>query len=240
MRTAKSRLYPAWLGATTALAALVSCVATRTAAAEEHTVIDPSTITALPTADTRKPAPSPDDAPPIQPHKRGVVLQPSLGAMGFVGQFRKVAPPAPELRLQAGYEPLKPLMVFAEGNLFFTDTSNLQDAPKTHAFAAFGFGGGIRGTIHVTEPIAIFLEGNLGLMKADIAKSALANIGYKNAESLNLYFGGHLGVEWYQIDRHLALGLLGGVRDLTGWKRTIGASDTPLAWDGALSLRYTF
>ncbi len=210
------------------------------ARAEEHTVVDTSNLTTLPAADTSKPPAAPDDPPPVQPHKRGIVLQSALGAMGFVGQFRKVAPPAPELRLQAGYEPFKFLMVFGEGNLFFTDTSNLQNAPKTHAFAAFGFGAGLRGTVHITDPVAIFVEGNVGFAKADIAKSALANIGYKNAETLNLYFGGHLGVEWYQLDRHLALGLLGGVRDLTGFKKTVGASDTPLAWDGALSLRYTF
>jgi hypothetical protein len=210
------------------------------ARAEEHAVVDTSTLTTLPTADPNKPAPSPDDAPPVQPHKKGVVLESSLGAMGFVGQFRKVAPPAPWLKLQGGYEIFNFLMVFAEGDLFFTDTSNAQNPPKTHAFVAYGFGGGLRGTVHVTERFALFLEGNGGLTKADIAKSALANIGYKNAESLNPYFGGHLGVEWYQLDRHLAIGLAGGVRDLTGFKRTIGGSDTPLAWDGALSLRYTF
>lgn len=203
-------------------------------------MIDTSNLTTLPAADVSKPPPSLDEPPPVQPHKNGLVLQSSLGTMGFVGQFRKVAPPSPWLKLQVGYEPFKILMVFAEGDLFFADTSNLQNPPKTHAFAAFGFGGGLRGTVHVTEPVAIFLEADVGLTKADIAKSALANIGYKNAESLNPYFGGHLGVEWYQIDRHLALGLAGGVRDLTGFKRTIGASDTPLVWDGALSLRYTF
>jgi hypothetical protein len=76
-------------------------------------------------------------------------------------------------------------------------------------------------------------------MKADIAKGALKNLGYKDAESLNLYFGGHLGAEYYMIDRHLALGVIGGARDLTGFKRQIG-NDTPLAWDGGVSLRYTF
>ena len=225
-----------------ALATLVLLVPTA-AHAEEHTVtdgVDTKNLTTLPTTDGSKPPPSPDEPPPIEPHKRGVVVQSSLGAMGFVGQFRKVAPPAPWLKLQAGYEPIKYVLLFGEGDLFFTDTSNLQDPPKTKAFAAFGFGGGVRGTLPITEHFSIFLEGDVGLTKADIAKSSLANIGFKNAESLNPYFGGHLGVEWYQIDRHLAIGLAGGVRDLTGFKKTIGVSDTPLTWDGALSLRYTF
>ena len=224
------------------MAAVTLSLFASVARAEEHAVeggIDTKNLTTLPTAD-QKPATSPDDPPPIEPHKKGVVLQSSLGAMGFVGQFRHVAPPAPWLKLQLGYEPIKYLMAFGEGDLFFTDTSQLQDPPKTKAFAAFGFGAGLRGTVPITEHFSIFLEGSVGLTKADIAKSALANIGYKNAESLNPYFGGHLGVEWYQLDRHLAIGLAGGVRDLTGFKKTIGTSDTPIAWDGALSLRYTF
>ena len=76
-------------------------------------------------------------------------------------------------------------------------------------------------------------------MKADVATNAFKILGFEDAESLGLYFGGRLGVEWYQIDRHLALGLNGGVRNPTNFKKTIG-SDLPLLWDAGVALRYTF
>jgi hypothetical protein len=41
------------------------------------------------------------------------------------------------------------------------------------------------------------------------------------------------------VDRHMALGLGVGVRDLLGFKQTFG-SDTPLALDATGALRYTF
>ena len=213
---------------------------TTTTTTTEHEVIDTSTLTTLPTAENAAQKRSVEDAPPPPPYKKGVVIETSLGVLDFLGQFRKVAPPAPWLHLHAGYEIFQWLMVFGEAELFFTDTSNAQNPPKTHTFPAFGFGGGVRGTYRVTPRVGIFLEGNVGVLEADIAKGALTNIGYKNAESFNPYIGGHVGAEWYQLDRHLGLAVLIGMRDLTGFKKQIGPSDTPLALDGGLALRYTF
>jgi hypothetical protein len=130
-------------------------------------------------------------------------------------------------------------MLFGEGELAFTDTSGTQDPPKTRAFPIFGFGGGPRLTVRFTDRFGVYLQGSLGAMKADIRTNALTIIGYKNAESLGLYFGGRLGLEWYQIDRHFALGVTSGLREATGFKRTVG-SDTPLAFDAGASIRYAF
>ena len=47
-------------------------------------------------------------------------------------------------------------------------------------------------------------------------------------------------MEWYQIDRHMALGLAGGLRDATGFAKTIGAADTGLMADASAAIRYTF
>lgn len=182
----------------------------------------------------------PPEAPPPAPHKKGLVLDSTLGALGFAGQFRKVAPPGPWLHTQLGYEIFRWLMVFGEGELSFTDTSNAQDQTKNRAFPIFGFGGGVRVTVHVTERVGIFLQGHGGFLKADVTKNALGLLGYKDAESLGLYYGGRLGVEWYQLDRHLALGLTGGSRLAQGFKSTGPKSDTPLLWEGGGSIRYTF
>jgi hypothetical protein len=182
---------------------------------------------------------APEEAPPPPPRHKGIVLDSSLGALGFLGEFRKVAPTAPWLHTSLGYELFQWLLLFGEADLAFTDTSVAQDPSKSRAFPIFGFGGGGRLTVHVTERVAVFGQGSFGLMKADVANNAFRVLGYKNAESLGLYAGGRLGVEWYQVDRHLALGFAIGVKDATNFGRTIG-SDTPLLWDAGISLRYTF
>jgi hypothetical protein len=174
------------------------------------------------------------------PHKKGLVLEGSLGAMSFLGQFRHVAPTAMWLHTQLGYEVLSWLMLFGEGELFFTDTSEAQDELKQTAFAVWGFGGGVRATIHATERVAIFLQGELGALKADVKKNTLGVLGFRDAESLNASFGFRLGVEWYQIDRHFALGLSTGLRDAQGFARNAAKSDTPLMWDASATIRYTF
>ena len=182
---------------------------------------------------------APAEAPPPPPYKKSIVLDSSIGALVFLGKFGKTAPPAPFLRVQLGYELFKWLMLFGEGELGFTDTSRSQDPPKTRAFPIFGFGGGARLTVRFTDRVGVYLQGGIGAMKADIRRRALEIIGFKDAEDLGLYLGGRLGVEWYQLDRHFALGLTAGLRDATNFKRTIGI-DTPLALDAGASIRYAF
>lgn len=182
----------------------------------------------------------PPEAPPPPPYKKTLVLDTSLGALFFVGRFGDVVQPAPWLRTQLGYEVLDWLMLFGEGELGFTDTSRAQPAPRTRAMPIFGFGGGVRGTVRFTRRFGAYLQASVGGMKADIRTNALAIIGYRNAESLDVYAAARLGVEWYQIDRHLALGLSAGVRHASGFQQVGAASDTPLAIDGAASVRYAF
>jgi hypothetical protein len=182
---------------------------------------------------------APAEAPPPPPYKKSLVVDSSVGALVFLGKFGKTAPPAPLLRMQLGYELFKWLMLLGEGELGFTDTSGSQDPPKTRAFPFFGFGGGARFTARFTDRFGVYLQGDIGAMKADIRRRALEIIGFKDAEDLGLYLGGRLGLEWYQLDRHFALGVTSGLRDATGFKRTIG-SDTPLAFDAGVSIRYAF
>ena len=134
-------------------------------------------------------------------------------------------------------------MVFGESELALTDTSEAQSESQSMAFPIFGFGGGLRGTLHITERVALFLQGDLGEMEAIVPQGSLAGLGFANAENFNLYFGGRIGVEWYQVDRHLALVAQGGFRDAQGFTKAqpfFPSSDTPLMWDAALGLRYTF
>jgi len=181
----------------------------------------------------------PPEAPPPPPYQKTVVLDSSVGAMGLLGEFGKISPPGPWLHTQLGYELLKFLMLFGEGELAFTDTSRKVDPPKTRAYAIFGFGGGVRLTIRFTDRFGVYLQGSVGLMKADVATNALGSYGFRGAESLDTYGCGRLGVEWYQIDRHFALGLNFGLRSAQGFAKRAG-NDSALMADGGASLRYAF
>lgn len=190
------------------------------------------TDTTLPTA--------PAEAPPPRPHKKGIVLEQTAGVLGFAGQFRHVAPPGYWMHMQLGYEIFNWLMVFGSGELAFTSTDVSQDASHSMAFPIYGFGGGLRATIHVTDRFAFFVQGEGGALTAYVPHDSLTILGFRDAEGLNGQFGGRLGLEWYMIDRHLALTAQGGVRDALGFEKVVGGADTPLMWDAALGLRYTF
>lgn len=181
----------------------------------------------------------PVEAPPPPPYQKAVVIDSSLGALVFLGRFGETAPPAPWIRTQVGYEIFRWLMVFGEGELGFTDTSGTQAPPRTRAFPLFGFGGGARFTVRFTERLGAYLQGSVGALKADIRRRALEIIGYRDAEDLGITFGARLGLEWYQLNRHFALGANAGLRNATGFAR-VGSSDTPLAFDAGASIRYAF
>jgi hypothetical protein len=182
----------------------------------------------------------PLEAPPPPPYKKTLVLDSSIGAMAFLGQFGNVAPPGPWLHTQLGYEVLSWLMVFGEGDLAFTDTSGSQAPPRTRGFPVFGFGGGARFTARFTPRFGLYGQASIGLMKADIRTNALGIIGFADAESLGVYAGGRIGLEWYQLDRHFALGVTAGIRHAGGFQRRGAGSDTPLVFDAGPSLRYAF
>ncbi len=197
------------------------------------------------TKDTKAPTPEdvaapPAEAPPAAPYKKTLVLDSTVGALGFLGEFRKVAPPAPWMHVQLGYELLRWLMVYGEGELAFTDTSNKQRPPQTRAFPMFGFGTGLRATVRFTERVGVYAQAGAGMIKADVPNRSLAILGFKDAEALDLYLGGRIGVEWYQIDRHFALGLSAGIRMAQGFEKFGPGTDNPLLLDGGASLRYAF
>jgi hypothetical protein len=183
---------------------------------------------------------APPEAPPPRPHKKGVVLEQTLGVLGFLGHFGQVAPPGFWMHMQLGYEIFNWLMVFGSGELAMTSTGVSQGPSTVMAFPIYGFGGGLRVTIHVTDRFAFFVEGEGGALTAYVPHDSLEILGYRDADGLNGQVGGRLGLEWYQIDRHLALTAQGGVRDALGFERVVGGADLPLMWDASGGLRYTF
>lgn len=229
---------------TVVVGALATMLVASNARAEEQTVsVDlekdrKAASPAEPSADANAPPP---EAPPPPPYKKTVVLDSAIGAIGFFGEFGKVAPPGPYFRTQLGYEVLKWLMLFGEGELAFTDTSVREAPPRTRAFSIFGGGGGARFTVRFGERFGVYAQASVGMLKADVGKNALGNLGFRDAESLDTYLAGRLGFEWYQLDRHFALGFTVAARLAQGFGITrVGTSDTPLLGDAAVSLRYAF
>jgi hypothetical protein len=180
------------------------------------------------------------EAPPPRERHKGLVLESTLGALGFAGQFRHVAPPAFWLHAQLGYEFLRWLMLFGEGELAFTDSGESQDASRSMAFSIWGFGGGARATLHATPRFAMFAQGQVDGLAANVPHNSLTVLGFRNAETLGASFGARVGAEWYQIDRHLALSAQVGARDAGGFAKVTSTSDTPIMWDAAMGIRYTF
>src|SRR5687768_11927046 len=131
---------------------------------------------------------SPLEVPPPPPRKKGVVLETSLGAMGFFGKLKNVSPTASMLHVQLGYEPFRWLMAFVAGDIAFTSTRYIE---PSRGYAIYGMGGGARVTARFSERVAGYVQGDLGLMET--SSDLLHSYGFYDAENWNVYFGGMLG-----------------------------------------------
>ncbi len=178
------------------------------------------------------------DAPPPPPRRHGWVLESSVGVLGHVGNLKNVSPAAPWFALRFGFEPLRWLMVFAETDLAIASTAYASRPPPPRSYALWSFGAGARLTLKPTERVGLYAQGSLGGGRA--TEDVLELYGYPNADRLGLYQSGELGVEWYQVNPHLALAVHGGVRHYPKALKRRRDDQPPLAWLGGVALRYTF
>ncbi len=148
------------------------------------------------------------------------------------------SPPASLLHVQLGYEPFRWLMVFGEAELGYTSTRYAPSPPSSRGYAIWALGAGLRATVKPTDRFGIYLQGDIGGMKAD--SDVLRTYGFREADLLNVYYGGMLGLEWYQIDPHLALATSAGIRRTTGFDGSRLVAEAARSWLGGVSLRYTF
>jgi len=174
------------------------------------------------------------EVPPPPPRKRGLVVETGIGMMGFVGKLKNISPTASLFHLQLGYEPFKWFMVFGEGDLGFTST-RYTTVPRGYAIYAVGAGG--RLTFALSDRVSVYGQVDFGMMEA--SNDELVSYGFADSDTLNGYFGGGGGLEWYQPDPHLALALNGGARKTQGFQRSV-PGDAALSWLGSVALRYTF
>ncbi len=176
------------------------------------------------------------DPPPLPPRRHGWVLEGSVGALGHLGNMRSVSPVAPWFRLQVGYEPFDWLMVFVEGDVALSSTSLAKTPPDTRSYALFGMGGGARLAWQPFSAVGFYLQGDAGM--ASITEDVLATYGYPDADRLQPYAGGSLGVEWFQLSPHYAIVLSGGARNYFQSFERINGNQPPWAWFSSVALRY--
>jgi hypothetical protein len=236
-------LYPGWvtqrLTAAVAALALVALPAIARAADPKEPEYDQAAIAAsleeAPGAG-KKPQKAGEalEVPPPPPRKKGVVLETGLGMMGFLGKLKNISPTASLFHLQLGYEPFKWFMVFGEGDLGFTST-RYTSVPR--GYAIYGAGAGGRITIGLSDRVSIYGQVDFGMMEA--STDDLVTYGFYDADSLNGYFGGGGGLEWYMPDPHMALAMNGGARKTQGFQRAV-PGDAALSWLASVALRYTF
>jgi hypothetical protein len=180
----------------------------------------------------------PPEAPPPPPRKQGLVLEGSVGALGQIGPLRQITPTAPWFHLQLGYELLAWLMVFGEADVAFATTAHANRPPEPRAYAYYGFGAGVRFTLRPSERVGIFAQASLGTARA--SEDVLHVYGFDDADELNTYYGGSLGLEWYQVNPHYALAVHGGLRNYDNGLARAGDGQTALAWTAGAAIRYAF
>lgn len=179
-----------------------------------------------------------EEAPPPPPRKKGFVLESSIGVLGHLGHLKNISPSAPWFGLRFGYEPLRWLMVFAEADLAVANTAYAHPPPPPRSYTFWNVGGGVRVTVKPTDRFGVYLQGSLGGGRT--TEDVLELYGYPHAEELGIYQSAALGLEWYQINPHLALALHGGVRNYPRTLKRERDSQPPMAWLSGLALRYCF
>ncbi len=185
-----------------------------------------------------RPSPAADEAPPAPPRHHGFVIETGVGALAHLGPLEHVTPLSPRFHVQVGYEPFKFLTVFGEGDLTFSTTSYARRPPPPRSYGLYGFGAGLRLTLAFIDRLGGYLEGSAGMARA--SEDVLEVYGFRHSTEFSLYFGGRLGLEWYPVNPHLAVGLWFGARSYAQGFERERSDQMPLALMSGLSLRYTF
>src|SRR5260221_719416 len=115
------------------------------------------------------------EVPPPPPRKSGVVVEGSIGAMGFLGKLKNISPTASTFHLQLGFEPFRWFMVFGEGDLGFTST---RYAAVARGYAIYGVGAGGRVTVGLSDRVSVYGQVDFGMMEA--SNDELGTYGFRD------------------------------------------------------------
>lgn len=182
--------------------------------------------------------PGPEEAPPPPPRRYGLTVESGVGAMSHLGPLSHITPTSPWFHLKVGFEPWRWLLLFAEADLSFSNTSYAHRPPPARTYRTYGFGGGVRGTLGLSERFGGYLEASAGI--AEVSSDVLEVYGYLQATKWKPYFGGQLGLDWYPVNPHFAVSVHCGVRSYQAGLRRERSSERALLALGGVALRYTF
>jgi hypothetical protein len=178
-----------------------------------------------------------EDEPLPAPRRHGLVVESGVGFVNHLGELKHITPVAPWFQLRVGFEVFPWLMPFIESDLSFATTAYASQPPPPRSFFQYGAGAGLRASFQVSDWLGVMVQGSLGFSLIS-EQNVLSIYGFPNADEPNPYFGGELGLEWYPVNPHLALGIRGGLRSYAGMAR---ASETaPFALVGSGQIRYAF
>jgi hypothetical protein len=180
-----------------------------------------------------------EEEPLPAPRRHGLVVESGLGFVSQIGSMKHIAPTAPDFQLRLGYEFLSWLMPFVEADVAFASTAYASEPPPPRSYYHYGAGAGLRFTIPIGRILALTAQGDLGFAQVS-EQNVLSVYGFPNANSPNLYLGGELGLEWYQVNPHLALGAHCGIRSYGAGLTRDRGGDPPIALLGGATLRYAF
>jgi hypothetical protein len=178
------------------------------------------------------------EAPPPPPRRHGLTVESGIGALGHLGPLKNISPVSPWFHLKIGFEPFPWLLAFGETDLVFSSTEYAHPPPEPRTYRLYGGGGGLRVTIRVGERLGVYGEGSAGL--ARVSEDVLEVYGYRSAADFHPYFGGRLGLEWYPVNPHLAIGVFGGLRSYASGLARERSTESALCWLSGVGLRYTF
>jgi hypothetical protein len=187
--------------------------------------------------DVTKPTDAPE-APPPPPRKHGFVVESSIGVQTQLGSMRNVSPTSPWFRTAFGFEPTKWIMLLGQFDITASSTSYASAPPDPRGYALYAGSVGVRGTISLGTSFGVIVQGEIG--GAKVSENVLATYGFANAQTVNPFFGAALGLEWYQVSPHVALGARAGIRHYGELFERSLPGGAPLGWTAAATLRYVF
>ena len=180
---------------------------------------------------------TPPEAPPPPPPHRGLVVESSIGALGHVGDLKDVSPPGARVGALVGYEIFDWVMILVTADVAFHNTSFGSRPPEPRGYALYGGAGGCASRCDPPRTSASSCRAP-SVPRAPAKMCSQRTV--PRGTSHEPYFGASLGLEWYQVNPHLALALQGGVRNYREGLTRQRASSGALAWHSALALRYAF
>ena len=166
-------------------------------------------------------------------YARGFFVEAQLGAIGFLGDLGEVSKPGPRLSVSFGYEFTVWLSVLVELDASFHDTKQ-RPPPSQTMYEMLGATAGLRLTLPLGPRAALWLDGLAGIVWT--GGDVLRGLGFLDAVSATMAYGGELGFDWHVFARHHSIGLLAGGRLFPDLVRD-GYS---LGLYGSAYLRYVF